>query len=164
MGEDASTAIELASRKFAQKPYHSYTILRAKFDQWLADKVIEAGGMVITKNRVDDLIMDGTKVRGIIAGEDKIPANVVLAADGVMSQVAEKAGLHQRQKPLDYAVAIKEVIELSPQIIEQRFNLEPGKARPGCMPALSPMACSAAVSCTLISAVFPSGWWSESKT
>jgi len=39
-----------------------------------------------------------------------------------MSQVAEKAGLHQRQKPLDYAVAIKEVIELSPQIIEQRFN------------------------------------------
>jgi len=27
--------------------------------------------MVITKNRVDDLIMDGSKVRGIIAGEDK---------------------------------------------------------------------------------------------
>jgi electron transfer flavoprotein-quinone oxidoreductase len=127
MGESSSTSVELSSRKFAQKPYHSYTILRAKFDQWLADKVMEAGGMVITKNRVDDLIMDGTKVRGIIAGEDKIPANVVLAADGVISQVAEKAGLHPRQQPLDYAIAIKEVIELSPQIIEQRFNLEPGE-------------------------------------
>ena len=127
MGESYSTSVELSSRKFAQKPYHSYTILRAKFDQWLADKVMEAGGMVITKNRVDDLIMDGTKVRGIIAGEDKIPANVVLAADGVISQVAEKAGLHPRQQPLDYAIAIKEVIELSPQIIEQRFNLEPGE-------------------------------------
>ena len=127
MGESSSTSVELSSRKFAQKPYHSYTILRAKFDQWLADKVMEAGGMLITKNRVDDLIMDGTKVRGIIAGEDKIPANVVLAADGVISQVAEKAGLHPRQQPLDYAIAIKEVIELSPQIIEQRFNLEPGE-------------------------------------
>jgi electron transfer flavoprotein-quinone oxidoreductase len=127
MGENASTAIELSSRKLGQKPYHSYTILRAKFDQWLADKVAEAGGMVITKNRVDELIMDGHTVRGIIAGEDKIPANVVLAADGVMSQVAEKAGLRQPQKPVDYAVAIKEVIELSSQTIEQRFNLEPGE-------------------------------------
>ena len=127
MGESSSMAIELSSGKFGQKPYHSYTIMRAKFDQWLADKVMEAGGMVITKNRVDDLIMDNNKVRGIIAGEDKIPANVVLAADGVMSMVAEKAGLRQQQKPLDYAVAIKEVIELTPQIIEQRFNMAPGE-------------------------------------
>ena len=127
MGDTSSVSMELSSQKFGQKPQHSYTILRAKFDQWLADKVMEAGGMVITKNRVDELIMDGNKVRGIIAGEDKIPSNVVLAADGVMSLVSEKAGLRQRQKPLDYAVAIKEVIELSAETIEQRFNLAPGE-------------------------------------
>ena len=127
MGDTSSVSAELTSQKFGQKPQHSYTILRAKFDQWLADKVMEAGGMVITKNRVDELIMDGNKVRGIIAGEDKIPANIVLAADGVMSLVAEKAGLRQRQKPLDYAVAIKEVIELPAQTIEERFNLAPGE-------------------------------------
>ena len=127
MGEKSSISMELSSQKFGQKPYHSYTIMRAKFDQWLADKVMEAGGMVITKNRVDDLIMDGSKVMGIIAGEDKIPAHVVLAADGVMSLVAEKAGLRQKQQPQDYAVAMKEVIELTPQIIEQRFNLAPGE-------------------------------------
>ena len=127
MSDKSSVAIELSSQKFGQKPYHSYTVLRAKFDQWLADQVNAAGGMIVTKNRVDDLIMDGTKVRGIKACEDKIPANVVLAADGVMSLVAEKAGLKQRQKPQDYAVAVKEVIELSPQIIEQRFNLAPGE-------------------------------------
>jgi electron transfer flavoprotein-quinone oxidoreductase len=127
MGESSSVSAELSSQKFGQKPHHSYTILRAKFDQWLAEKVGEAGGMVVTKNRVDDLIMDGSKVKGIIAGEDKIPANVVLATDGVMSLVAEKAGLRQRQKPQDYAVAIKEVIELSSQTIEQRFNLNQGE-------------------------------------
>lgn len=124
MGETSSVTVELSSQKFGQKPYHSYTVIRAKLDQWLADKVSEAGGMVVTKNRVDDLIMDDGKVRGIIAGEDKIPANVVLAADGVMSVIAEKAGLRKPHKPNDYATGIKEVIELPSQTIEQRFNLK----------------------------------------
>jgi electron transfer flavoprotein-quinone oxidoreductase len=127
MGESSSVSIELSSGNFRQKPYHSFTILRAKFDQWLADRVTEAGGMVVTKNKVDDLILDGGIVRGIVAGEDKIPANVVLAADGVMSVLAEKAGLRQPHKPKDYAVGIKEVIELSSQTIEQRFNLKEGE-------------------------------------
>ncbi|MGA2670885.1 MAG: FAD-dependent oxidoreductase [Dehalococcoidia bacterium] len=124
MGEDSSVSIELSSQKFGQKPYHSFTVLRAKFDQWLAEKVKEAGAMVVTKIKVDDLILDGGKVRGIIAGEDKIPANVVLAADGVMSLIAQKAGLKNPLSPIDFAVGIKEVIELSPQTIEQRFSLK----------------------------------------
>jgi electron transfer flavoprotein-quinone oxidoreductase len=127
MGEDSSVSIELSSQKFGQKPYHSFTILRAKFDQWLADKVKEAGGMVVTKIKVDDLILDGGKVRGIIAGEDKIPTKVVLAADGVMSLVAQKAGLRKPHSPVDFAVGIKEVIELPSQAIEQRFNLKEGE-------------------------------------
>jgi electron transfer flavoprotein-quinone oxidoreductase len=124
MGEDSSVSIELSSQKFGQKPYHSFTVLRAKFDQWLAEKVKEAGGMVVTKIKVDDLILDGGKVRGIIAGEDKMPAKVVLAADGVMSLVAQKAGLKEALSPADFAVGIKEVIELPAQTIEKRFNLK----------------------------------------
>ena len=127
MGDASSVSVELYSSAFGQKPHHSYTVLRAKLDQWLAGKVGEAGGMVVTKNRVDDLIMDGGKVRGIIAGEDKIPANVVLAADGAMSLTAEKAGLRQPHKPIDYAVGIKEIIELPKETIEQRFNLKDGE-------------------------------------
>jgi electron transfer flavoprotein-quinone oxidoreductase len=127
MGENSSVTVELSSRKLEQKPYHSFTILRAKFDQWLAEKVSEAGGIVVTKNKVDDLILDGGKVGGIIAGEDKIPANVVLAADGVMSVIAEKAGLRKPHQPKDFAVGIKEVIELPSQTIEQRFNLQEGE-------------------------------------
>ncbi len=124
MGEDSSVSIELSSQKFGQKPYHSFTILRAKFDQWLAEKVKEVGGTVVTKIKVDDLIFDGGKVSGIIAGEDRIPAKVVLTADGVMSLVAQKAGLKETLSPADFAVGIKEVIELSPQTIESRFNLK----------------------------------------
>jgi electron transfer flavoprotein-quinone oxidoreductase len=127
MSEKSSVTLELSSGNFRQKPHHSYTILRAKFDQWLADKVTEAGGMIVTKNKVDDLILDGQIVRGIVAGEDKIPANIVLASDGVMSLIAEKAGLRKPHTPKDFAVGIKEIIELSAQTIEQRFVLKEGE-------------------------------------
>jgi electron transfer flavoprotein-quinone oxidoreductase len=127
MSRDSSVTLELNSGKFAKKPYHSYTVLRARLDQWLADKVGEAGGMIVTKQRVDELIKDGEKVRGIVAGEDKIPANVVLAADGTMSLIAEKAGLRKPHEPTEFAVGIKEVIELKQQTLEERFNLRDGE-------------------------------------
>jgi electron transfer flavoprotein-quinone oxidoreductase len=124
LGEDSSVSIELSSQKFGKQPYHSFTIFRAKFDQWLAEKVSKAGGMVITKNKVDDLILEDGKVRGIIAGGDEIGASVILAADGVMSLVTQKAGLRETLSPEEFAVGIKEVIELSPETIESRFNLK----------------------------------------
>jgi electron transfer flavoprotein-quinone oxidoreductase len=124
LGENSSVSIELSSQKFGKQPYHSFTIFRAKFDQWLAEKVSKAGGMVITKNKVDDLILEDGKVRGIIAGGDEIGASVILAADGVMSLVTQKAGLRETLSPEEFAVGIKEVIELSPETIESRFNLK----------------------------------------
>ncbi len=127
MGASSSVSIELSSERFRQKPYHSYTILRGRFDRWLADKVAKAGGMVVTKNKVDDLILEDGKVKGIVAGGDNVYADVVLAADGVMSQMAEKAGLRASRNPRDFAVSVKEVIELAPQTIEARFNLKEGE-------------------------------------
>ena len=127
MGENSSTSIELLSEDFNQKPYHSFTILRSKFDRWLSEKVAEKRGMIITKNKVDDLIREDGKIVGILAGGDEIRADVVIAADGAMSLMAEKAGLRGKHKPEDFAVGIKEVIELSPEIIEERFNLSDGE-------------------------------------
>ncbi len=123
MGESSSVCIELSSERFRQKPYHSFTILRGKFDRWLSEKVAAAGGMVVTKNKVDDLILEDGKVKGIVCGEDSIYADVVLAADGAMSLMAEKASLRPEHKPKDFALGIKEVIALSPQTIAERFNL-----------------------------------------
>ncbi|MCX5804546.1 MAG: FAD-dependent oxidoreductase [Proteobacteria bacterium] len=127
MTDTSSTTMTFATQAFREKPYHSYTILRANFDNWFADKVSEAGGVIITKNKVDDLIMENGKVIGIKAGEDELGADVVLAADGVMSVIAEKAGLRKPHVPQGFAVAIKEVIELAPRIIEDRFNLNDGE-------------------------------------
>lgn len=128
MAEDCSTSITLDSDRFREEPYHSYTILRSKFDRWFGDKVMEAGAFVLPKSRADDVIMEDGRVAGIRMGdEDEIPADVVIAADGVLSLVAEKAGLRQALQPKHFAVSVKEVIELPSKTIEDRFNLGPSE-------------------------------------
>jgi electron transfer flavoprotein-quinone oxidoreductase len=124
MAGTSSTTVELRSNKFDQEPYHSYTILRAKFDRWFGDKVAEKGAFVIPKSKVDDLVFQDGRVAGIVADGDEIYADVVVAADGVLSLMAEKAGLRKEQEPKHYAVSVKEVIEFPRQTIEDRFNLE----------------------------------------
>ena len=43
MGDGAHTTIEIASDRFAGDRPQSYTVVRAKLDQWLAEKVTEKG-------------------------------------------------------------------------------------------------------------------------
>ena len=124
LGQENSTSICHYSEKRNQSPYPSYTILRARFDRWLSEKVGEKGVFVIPQKRVDDLLRDGTRVVGVRAGDEEIPAEVVVAADGVLSFLAEKAGLRKPFKPHDFAVGCKEIIRLGKDKIEDRFNLE----------------------------------------
>jgi electron transfer flavoprotein-quinone oxidoreductase len=123
LGDDNSISIDLTGERFKQTN-HSYTILRACFDRWLSEKLIEKGVYVIPKYRVDDLLWEGNTIVGVRAGEEEIYANVVIASDGVLSFMAEKAGLKHKMKPKNYAVGIKEVIELSEEKINDRFNVD----------------------------------------
>jgi electron transfer flavoprotein-quinone oxidoreductase len=127
MGEINSTTLELYSERFNQEPYPSYTILRAKFDRWLADIVSEKGVFVIPQKNVNDLIKEDGKVIGIRAGDEEIGADCVVAADGILSFLAEKATLRQAFQPQHFALGFKEVIELPPQTIEDRFRLGEGE-------------------------------------
>ena len=52
----------------------------------------------------------------------KFQAKVVLLADGVNSPLAAKTGFRPEMKPEHVALAVKETIELAPEIIEQRFG------------------------------------------
>jgi electron transfer flavoprotein-quinone oxidoreductase len=127
MGESNATTLELYSQRFNQEPYPSYTILRAKFDRWFADLVSEKGVFVIPQKNVDDLIKEGEKVVGIKTGDEEIGADCLVAADGILSFLAEKAGLRQPFKPENFALGFKEVIELPSQTIEDRFRLAEGE-------------------------------------
>ena len=97
--------------------------MRSKFDQWFATKVGQAGAIVATGLQADDLLRDENRIAGIRAGGDKLPADVVIAGDGVNSILAQKAGLRGELKPQDIKQGVKEVIALPRETIEQRFNL-----------------------------------------
>jgi len=124
LSPDKSTTLRFRSEEFARFPAHSHTVLRGTLDRWLAKKAEEKGAMLVTKNRVDELFKKDGKVIGVLAGGEELGADVVIACDGALSLIAEKAGLRSPGSSHDYAVGFKEVIELSPQMIEERFNLK----------------------------------------
>ncbi len=126
LGDGNSVSIDLASDRFRQEN-HSFTVLRATLDRWLSEKLMEKGVFVIPKYRVDDLLWEEGKVAGIRAGSEEIYANVVVAADGVLSFMGEKAGLKSKLEPCKYAVGIKEIIELPEEKINDRFNVATGE-------------------------------------
>jgi electron transfer flavoprotein-quinone oxidoreductase len=83
--------------------------------------------MLVTKNRVDNLLKKDGKVVGVLAGGEELGADVVIACDGALSLIAEKAGLRPPGSSHDYAVGFKEVIELPSQAIDDRMGLKPGE-------------------------------------
>jgi electron transfer flavoprotein-quinone oxidoreductase len=123
MGNGNSTTFEFYSDRFNEAPYPSYTILRAKFDRWFADLVSERGGFVVPQKTVEDLIQENGKVIGVRTGDEEIGADCVVAADGILSFTAEKAGLRKPFHPQHFALGFKEVIRLDSKTIEDRFRL-----------------------------------------
>ncbi len=109
------------------KPPMSFTVLRAVFDEWLAAKAEEKGAIVACGIKVDQLIEQEGKIVGVIAGEDEMYADIVIAADGVNSFMAQQAGLIRDIPAKTVGVGVKEVIELPEKTIEERFNLQAGE-------------------------------------
>jgi electron transfer flavoprotein-quinone oxidoreductase len=127
MAPQSSLTVELNSERFKQEPPYSFTVLRATFDQWLAEKAGEKGALIVPGYKVDDVLMETGRVIGIRSSDAEVQADVVVAADGILSFIAEKAGLRQRHDPRNLAVGIKEVIELPAEKIQDRFGLQEGQ-------------------------------------
>lgn len=105
----------------------SYSVLRAPFDEWFAAQAEAQGAMLAPGILVDELLEADGKIVGIKAGDDEIYATVVIAADGVNSFIAQKAGLRQDIDAHSVGVGAKEIIELPEKVIEDRFNLNSGE-------------------------------------
>ena len=105
-------------------PQHaSYTVLRNRLDPWLMEQAEQAGAQFIPGVRVDALVREGNKVTGVQAGDDILEANVVIRADGVNSMLGRSLGMVSASDPHHYAVGVKEVIGLTPEQINDRFNV-----------------------------------------
>lgn len=128
MAPESNFTIEYTSPELYKDGQESYTVLRAPFDQWLAEQAEDAGAEFINGIAVEELIKnDAGKIIGIKAGDDEITASVVLLCDGVNSLLTRQAVGFQRPKATDMAVGIKDVFELPEDEITSRFNCNPGE-------------------------------------
>ena len=126
---DKSIAIDYKDPAFTKEGMRpqSFTILRGVFDEWFASKAEEMGAMVACGIKVDELMEENGCVIGVKAGEDEMLADIVIAADGVNSFIAQQAGLISDIAAHSVGVGVKEVIQLPSSTIEERFNLGPGE-------------------------------------
>lgn len=125
--EQGAMTIEYNTEKFDDPAHASYSVLRSKFDPWLAGKAEAEGAMYVCGIRVDDLIVRDGKVCGVIAAGEEMEADVVILADGVNSLLAQKLGMKKELDPHEVAVGVKEVIKLDEQTITDRCGVEPGE-------------------------------------
>lgn len=128
MSEKSSLDIGYSSKELGKdKDSSSYVVLHSKFDQYLAEKAEEAGVAIITGVLVEKLLLEDGKVVGIDATGEEMYADAVIIADGVNSLLSQQIGIKKELEPNQVAVGAKEVIELSEEIINERFNLESGE-------------------------------------
>ena len=120
---------------FDLKGLHEYdtkwcdSVLRRKMDSWLSKEVQsrtqETGGGLINGIHVNGLLRDENgKIEGITCDEiDPITADVVIAADGVTSELARASGLMDWERPEEWFQGVKVVVDLKD--VDGIFDLEP---------------------------------------
>ncbi|RNB86124.1 FAD-dependent oxidoreductase [Brevibacillus panacihumi] len=125
---DKSSALTFSYKglEWAQEPYNNFTVLRAKFDQWFADKAVKEGALLLNETVALECIVEDGKVVGIRTDrpDGDVYADVVVLADGVNSLLAKSLGFHKEFRPDEVALAVMEVLKLDRKIIEDRFSLE----------------------------------------
>lgn len=127
LDEDTQVALDLKSARFDVPPYNNtFTALRAKWDRWFAEQAEAEGAMIINETNVEELILENGRVRGVRTGREDgdVEADVVILAEGANALLAEQAGFRPRMSPTNRVNAVKEVLALPPEIIEDRFHLE----------------------------------------
>lgn len=106
---------------------NSYSVIRAKFDRWMAQEAQKEGVVLVTETLVKEVIVRENKVIGVKTELEDYFADIVILADGVNSMLAKQIGLRKEIKPKDVALGVKEVIKIGKEKIEERFNLADGE-------------------------------------
>src|SRR3972149_375565 len=121
----AAVSLDFRGESFPRPPFNGFTVSRPRFDQWYAQQAVAAGALLIPETVVDDLLWEDGRVAGVLARREDgaVRANVVIAADGANSLLAQRAGLRSALQPRDFGLGVKEIIALPRHTIEDRFNL-----------------------------------------
>lgn len=126
MDKESAVTFSYKGLEWGKEPYNNFTVLRAKFDQWFADKAVEQGAVLVNETVVLECIVEDGQVVGVRTDrpDGDVYADVVVLADGVNSLLAKSLGFHKEFRPDEVALAVMEVLKLDKKIIEDRFSLE----------------------------------------
>jgi digeranylgeranylglycerophospholipid reductase len=112
-----------------------YILERKSFDKYLAIESARAGTDIQVKTTVKDLIRKNGKVKGVVTKHlgktQEIKSDLVIAADGIESRVAQMAGLKTSFSPQEMGTCAQfEMVglDIDPNYIEFYFgeNIAPG--------------------------------------
>lgn len=126
LSETGALNIDYRSENWSRPPYNGATAYRPDFDNWLAQRAVEAGAELICATTVTSLLRDDAgRVVGV--GTDRpdgdLTADVVIACDGVNSFLAKQAGLYPSTDAANYTLGVKETLSLPRDVIENRFGI-----------------------------------------
>ncbi|MBB1202934.1 FAD-dependent oxidoreductase [Enterobacteriaceae bacterium 89] len=102
----------------------SWSVLRARFDPWLAAQAEAAGAQLLCGITVEALHQENGRVAGVLCDGELLRAKTVVLAEGANSLLAEKHGLVTRPTLDTMALGIKETLSLDATRLEERFHLE----------------------------------------
>src|SRR5579871_473439 len=107
---------------------HCYTVLRPIYDHHLAQAALRLGVALLSDTTAESLIRDHGRVIGICTQRGPLYAHLVFLAEGDASHLVTREGYERYTDPRDapkFLQGIKQVIELSPGVIEQTFRVGP---------------------------------------
>lgn len=120
LGRNNGTVI---SYKDATSENVSYSVIRGKFDRWMAEEAKKEGVILVEETVVRDLLLEKGYVVGVRTELEEYYADIVVLADGVNSLLARQIGLRNELKPEDVALSVKEVYKLPENVINDRFHV-----------------------------------------
>lgn len=121
LSQDDATVVSYRDKK--SEEYGSYTVIRAKFDRWMAEQAKKEGVYIVEETVVRELITSNGKVTGVKTELEDYYSDIVILADGVNSLLAKSIGLRKDIECKDVALSVKEVFKLDREKINDRFNI-----------------------------------------
>ncbi len=112
---------ESVSIEYSSDDTCSFVAILTKFNRWLAEKVEDAGGLVVSGIKVEDVKLNPSRV---VADGEEIECDAVVIAEGINPMLAMRLGIRRDWKPEEVAVGVKEVFKLSESEINSRFDVE----------------------------------------
>jgi len=109
---------------------NAFTVGRAKFDRWFAAQARGKGALIVCSTVVTDLLRDSSNnIAGVRTDrpDGDVKARVVVLSDGINSPLAASTGFRPEPRPHDVALAVKDVIEVPEEVIDERFGVDAGQ-------------------------------------